>query len=82
MASNRGGLAIGNVEANPYKADPLELLEVEIYQLIEEVHYHKTMSKVKSKGPNIHTRMINAKKKTLERLIAIHPDGEETFLLR
>lgn len=83
MASNRGGLAIGSVDTNPYDADPIALLEDEIYKLIEEVHYHTAMNKkVRAKGPNIHSKMITAKKKTLERLIATHPDGENTFLRR
>lgn len=68
------------VETNPYGVDPIELLEVEIFQLIEELGFHRVMSKVKTKGPNIHTRLMKVKKKTLDRLINIHPYGEDYFL--
>lgn len=64
-------------EVNPYGVDIQSVLEDEIMNLMKEIENHKMMTKVKTKGENIHKKMLAAKEKILERLIAEHPDGDE-----
>lgn len=64
-------------DINPYGTDIIDVLEDEICLLMSEIEYHKKMSKVKIKGPNIHKKMMVAKQKSMERLLSYHPDGDE-----
>lgn len=63
-------------DINPYGSDIIDVLEDEISLLLNEIEYHKKMSKVKVKGPNIHKKMLVAKQKSMNRLLNLHPDGE------
>lgn len=68
------------VEENPYGTDITVVLEDEIYTLLKEIEHHKIMAKASKGKGDIHKRMLKAKRKTVERLMKAHPDGEEAFL--
>jgi hypothetical protein len=59
------------VEVDPYGTHPLNVLEIDIRNLANDIELHKSMSKVPW-----HRKLLSQKKRTLARLLSIHPDGE------
>lgn len=77
MLSQPRSVRMVEADINPYGTDIVDVLEDEITMLLKELEYHKKMSKVKVKGPNIHKKMLVAKERSMRRLLDLHPDGEE-----
>ncbi len=63
------------VDVDPYSTAIINVLEQDIKALVNDLDLHTTMAK-STKGDNIHKRMLRAKKRNLDRLLSIHPEGE------
>jgi hypothetical protein len=59
------------VEVDPYGTDPLNVLEINIRNLANDIELHQAMKNVPW-----HRKLLSQKKRTLSRLLSIHPDGE------
>lgn len=78
--SSREGKTITSAEEDPYNTDIIIVLEDEVFSLLKEIQQHKLLSRSRHADRELHKRMLRAKRLTVERLVAIHPNGESTFL--